>query len=204
MKNKRESKTCIALIKTQRGKIIMAGDRRVSTNYGTGYTSPVPKIEKKDNGILIGASGSGGLCHLLVTGFTPPDLQRNETINDYMLFNYLPTLQDFLMKQRGWVNREKQLTIPTGIYVSALISINKEAYILDIMGPEHPEESGYIDLDRVPIPFVVGCGSISAFPILHSESSLLGYNTKETLELAMRAAAEISDGCDFNIDYLAQ
>jgi len=202
MRKQRTSKTCISVIKTQRGKIIMAGDRRVSTTYGTGYTSPVPKIALKDNGMLIGASGNGGGCHILVSGFTPPEFSSGEIINEYMLFNFLPKLRSFLIKQFNWTNKEKDLVIPFGMDVEALIILEKEAYILDIISPEVEEDNGSISIDRVPIPFAIGCGSISALPILHSEESLLGYNSCATLELAMRTAAEISDGCDNYIDYL--
>lgn len=201
---KKTSRTCIAIIKTQRGKIIMAGDRRVSTTHGTGYTSPVPKIMQKNNGILIGASGSSGVCHQLITGFEPPELYEDEDSNEYMLFKYLPNLRSFFQKEFHWQNKEKTFHIPTGVFCSALIVTLKDAYQIDIIGSEGADDTGMIDIDRVPTPFVIGCGAISAYPILQTESKLIGYNTKAQLEMAMKAASEISDGCDNYIDYLTQ
>lgn len=201
---KKQSKTCIGLIKQKNGRLIMAGDRRVSTSYGTGFTSPVPKIEKKENGMLIGASGDGDICHILVTGFEPPNIPEKANLNDYMLFTYLPSLKHFFKEGFDWISKEKLFEMPSDVVCHALIGVRGIAYDLLIYNDDLPETKGRIALDRVPTPFVVGCGTISAYPILKQELKDKGYNSKEGLRLALETAAEINDGCDNNIDFIGE
>lgn len=203
--SKRQSKTCIAAIKSRSGKIIMAGDRRVSADWGFAYKSPVPKIRKYANGLLIGASGDSGLCTLLVDGYEPRSIETDELT--YLYYTFIKDLAKLVREQPGYQDEHKILRLAIDETCSALIAINGKLFILDIFNPEeHLKEMNLSRIvpDTVPLPFAIGCGAPSAIPILLSEKQEIGYNTRAGLKKAMEIAAEISPGCDNNIDFIQE
>lgn len=194
---KKQSKTCIALIKTRNGKLLMAGDRKVSCDWGFSYQCPNPKIKKKENGMLVGASGDSGLCKLIVDIFEPPVIQYND-IDNYMYYDYQKALEKLLKQQIGYKDSHNLVKLPPETYCMVLIGIEGKAYTVEISN--HSEtgdnsDSTSIIIDDAPIPYAIGCGSTSAIPILFSSKTSTGVNTKEQLKLAMSIAAEISPGC---------
>lgn len=205
---KRQSRTCIAIIKNKSGKIVMAGDRRVSEHWGSAYKCPGPKIRKKKNGILIGASGDSGLCKLIVDVFQPPKIRVEDT-DTYMFFQFQPELINILASQPGYVKDKKVLDLPPNTLCVALVCVNGRAYIVNISnvieeGVHATPHGGVLIIDDAPIPYAIGCGGASAVPILISEKKKLGYSTKEHLKQAMEIAAEISPGCDNSVNFISE
>jgi ATP-dependent protease HslVU (ClpYQ) peptidase subunit len=193
------SRTCISIVKNRRGKLIMAGDRRVSGDWSFCYKCPYPKIKKKNNGILIGASGDSALCKLVVDIFDPPQIDVRD-LEIYMYYKLLPDLNKLIKSQPGYSDEHKLLRIAPTEACSCLIGIKGRVFTVDINNPlgEHVEAIstlGRIIVDDAPIPYAIGCGSASSLPILLAEHNELGYNTREGLEKAMMIAAEISPGC---------
>lgn len=184
----------------------MAGDRRVSEGWGFSYRCPYPKVAKKDNGMLIGASGDSGLCKLLVDVFEPPKIEVSD-IQVYMFYKFLPAVTKLLKTQPGYQDQHRLLRIAVDEQCLALIGIQGHAYTLNIFNPEEDIQGsglGRIVIDDAPLPYSIGCGSSTALPILMLEKKKLGYSTKEHLISAMELAGEISPGCDAHIDFIKE
>lgn len=202
--NKRISKTCIALCKNKAGQLIMAGDRKVSCDWSFSFKCPFPKIRQSWNGILTGASGDSGLCKQIVDVFEPPKIEPDD-LDLYMNYHYIPALYKHLKTLPNYTDEHKIIRLAEEEACSVLLGIRNRAFIVDISNPEsHSKENpiSRITFDDVPIPFVIGCGAASAMPILLEEYNRKKYNTKEVLTRAMEIAAEISPGCDNNLDYI--
>lgn len=204
--NKKLSRTCISIIKNRSGHLMMAGDRRVSEGWGFSYKCPYPKISKKNNGMLIGASGDSGLCKLIVDVFEPPRIEVSD-IQIYMYYKFLPAVTKLIKQQPGYQDSDKLLRIAVDEQCFALIGLQGQAYTLNIFNPEEDVRGaglGRIVIDDAPLPYSIGCGSATALPILMFEKKRLGYSTKEHLTSAMELAGEISPGCDKSIDYIKE
>lgn len=202
--NKKKSHTCIAIIKDKTGSLLMAGDRKVSADWSFSYKCPFPKIRHCWNGMLVGASGDSGLCKQIVDIFEPPSKIEAEDLDIYMNYSYIPALFKHLKNLPGYTDEHKILRLAKDESCSVLIGIEDRAFIVEIGNPEEDIKEmvlSRIILDDVPLPFVIGCGAATAFPILLAECNSKGYNTKLTLTKAMQIAAEISPGADNNIDY---
>lgn len=202
---KKKSFTCIGIIKNKSGKIFMAGDRRVSMSDYTYFQNPVPKIRNINN-TLIGASGTGSLCKACVDSFDPPEFKEKDyDVDLYMHHWYIPALEKHLKTIPGYVSKDGTLAIPEDRATSVLIVVHKRAFTIDIGTVRNPDKQllTVMDLDDAPFPFFIGCGTSSAIPILIAEKKEKGYNTKEMLIKAMEIAADISAGCDNNIDIVS-
>lgn len=202
---KRLSKTCIAIIKLRSGHVMMAGDRRVSCEDGSVFQCPNPKISKKQNGILIGASGDSFLCKFLVDIFCPPELIDGDI--DYYMFNlFLPALDRVLKKMPGFKDAHNLLRLPKQSYCLALVVVDGKSYTLLLQNDSKSgdEDNSSIQIDDIPTPFAIGCGANSAIPKLEETKTSTGCNTKEQLTQAMLLAAQLNSGCDDSIDYIKE
>lgn len=200
---KKQSRTCIAIVKTKRGKLIMAGDRRASWHWGHAESMNRPKVMKR-NGLLLGATGNGSLCSLLVDLMVIPSIKTD--INTYMFFTFREAVLKILLNQ-GYGDKDKNLHIPPDSGVSLVVGIQGHAFVVDIDNPydtEHTTKGGLISIDEVSTPFATGCGGPSALPILLAERKREGHSTKEHLKLAMEIAADISPGCNNLIDFIQE
>lgn len=198
-----KSRTCIALIKLRDGRLMMGGDRRVSESWGRAYQCPFPKISKKSNGMIIGASGDSAICKLVVDLFDPPAIETD--LDTYMFYPFQKALTKLLMSQPGFVDDHRMLSLPPDTSCGMLIGIESRAFIVNIVNfsqTSDPVQSSCIIVDDVPLPFVIGCGSGAAYPILHSNKTNKNINTKAQLLQAMTVAAELSPGCDNTIDLI--
>lgn len=184
----------------------MAGDRRVSCDWGFSYKCPYPKIKKKENGILIGASGDSGLCKLVVDIFEPPEIDTD--VETYMFFKFLPRLTALIKSQPGYQDEHKLLRLSSEESCSMLVAAQGRLFTVDISNPEGDLEKsttiGRIILDDAPIPYAIGCGSSTALPILFAEQRKDGYNTKEGLINAVEIACEVSPGCSLPLDLIQE
>lgn len=208
--NKKQSRTIIAAIKNRKGKIIMAGDRRVSLDWGSSYLCPYPKIKKLTNGILIGASGDSGLCKLCIDGFNQ-EYEIQTDPDTYMYHWFIPDLVKLLKRQPGFVDEHKLLRLAVGEACTILIACLGRLYTIDISNPEEDVKEysmARVVLDDAPLPFAIGCGADSALPLLNKQYDINGYNTKEDLENAVQYACKVSPGCapnrDQTIDFIQE
>lgn len=197
--------TCIAIIKNKKGKIVMAGDRRVSYDSGEFYQQPEPKIKKCEvTGILLGASGDSNLCELLMN-MTLPDVTTDKT-HLYMQYDFKKALRKHLI-QNDYTDQHKVLNIPNKEECEALLVIYGKGYIVNIYNPnsdDFPNSAGIIAVEPSPIPFAIGSGSSSAIPILLAEHKRDGYMKKDHLALAMQIASETISSVDNQIDYVSE
>lgn len=199
---KRTSKTCIAVIKLRSGRLMMAGDRRVSCEDGTIFKCPFPKISKKSNGMLVGASGDSALCKLVVDIFKPPKITCDtETYMYYVLRDRLYTL---LKNQPGYKDEHNNLRLSHDESCSALFAVNGSLYTVDIGSPDDNKSIGRIILDDAPIPFAIGCGGTAAMSVLTAKKQEFGYLNKEHLHTALETAAQLNNGCDDSVDFIKE
>ncbi len=199
----RLSRTCIAAIVSRRGKIIMAGDRRCSWDWGFAQSCPTPKIIKH-NGFLLGGTGSSDFLELILEGFTFD--QDITDLKQYLLFSFKSKLTKFLT-QHGYRDQHSMLQLPQSVSAEILLGKDGKLFIISFT-PGNTEsglnEPSIISIGQVSAPFAVGCGAPSAIPILINKLKEVGYSTKEHLELAMQSAADISPGCDNQFDFLTE
>lgn len=194
--------TCIAVVKSKRGKVIMAGDRRLTWDWSQAMTMPGAKIRKdKATGILIGAAGTGNICTVFINILKVPKIEVDDP-DVYMFFKFKPALEKALMNA-GYQCSAKRLKIPADDECQALVAIQGRVYMVDVVCPD-PEFGGLIQIEESPMPMAVGCGSSSAIPILLAERKREGYSTKEHLQLAMEIAADLSPGVDGNVDFISE
>lgn len=195
---KKTSQTCIAAIRTRQGKIIMAGERLISCSTGVSYIAPKPKIQKKSNGLLLGAGGDIGLCKLCVETFEPSKVDCD--IETYMRYTFVPELIK-LLKQNGYSDEHKLLRLVNSEKCDLLVGYGGQLYQIDIGNPDDDEKTffiGRVILNDAPIPYAVGCGADVAYTLLYQQQQELGYNTKEYLDTAIRAACKLMPGCGLN------
>ena len=198
----KKSRTCIALIKTRTGKLIMAGDRRVTYGDAEMYSvSAVPKINKR-NAFLIGYTGNPAICEALIHLTKIPNYIPHP-LNKYIMCELEENIKKLLLKRGYEDNGSIILTEKDGS--ALLLGIDGRAFVIDIdpiLEEGRVWGKAVVESGEVLLPWSIGCGSDSALPILLAEKKEKGYNTREGLKKAMEIAAEISPGCDNNIDYI--
>jgi len=199
---KKVSHTCIAIIKNRKGKLVMAGDRRARWDWGFSQAMPRPKIIKKNN-ILMGGTGDCFLLSLILDNFEP--VLEGDVIT-YLNNGFKKGLIK-LLKQHGYKDEHDLLRLQKDQEIELLVGIGGRAFIVGFFSGYNPEvlvEPSVIGVDEVALPFANGCGGNTAVPILVAEKKREGYSKKEHLTLAMEIAADISPGCDNNIDYISE
>lgn len=192
---KRFSTTCIAIAKNRKGKLMMAGDRLVSVDWGHSEYLDFPKI-KKEGEILLGFCGSLALAEL-ITRIDIPIIEYNDAYS-YLQYSLKPAIIKTL-KQAGYYDEHKLLRIPTYLECSLLVGLFGKAFVIDIMNPELdcPDVSmnSEITITSLSLPNAIGCGTMSALVSLKKDLKQFGYNTKQHIEEAIELACEISPGC---------
>jgi hypothetical protein len=188
------SRTVIAAIKNRQGRVFMGADRQSSYDWGQAELMERPKI-RKENGILVGASGDGGLCTLLVDVMEFPIMEGKDT-DLYMFYTFKPRLLNMLLAH-GYRDEHKLLRIPGDLSCGLLVAVKGKLYKVDIqnMDQTSPHSHGEISIDSAPFPNAIGCGDIPAIVSLKKDAKQLGYSTKEHLIEAIQLACEISPGC---------
>ena len=195
----KQSRTCIAAVKDKRGRIVMAADRRASWDFSQAQAMPRPKIQKR-NGLLLAGTGDGYLCTLIVDLLHVP-VNEVEDPDTYMHWTLLKEVNK-LLKAKGFVDQHNQLRIPADSGVEVLIACSGRLYTLTIDNPEPYKETpgGLISIDEVSLPYASGCGGQLAWGSLLTTGLLGTMKAKERLTIALTVAAEVSPGCDANID----
>jgi len=207
MKDKKISNTVIALVKNKKGKLMIAGDRRSSWGYHYAQSMEIPKINKKNN-ILLGATGNGDMCSLIVDdgGLEFPE-KEVDSVTTYMYHVLRPSVLKFLINQGyGYKDKYSKLELPPGMFCEIVLGIEGEAWSLIIDNPfseDSDQLGGNISLGRVSVPYTTGCGGhgTADAPILY-EIRKKGYVTKEELKMILEVVADIAPGCDGKIDII--
>lgn len=207
MIKKKQSRTCIAAIKTSNGKIMMAADRRSSWDFSQAQKMPRAKIRSRD-GLILAGTGDGALCYQIVDNLKFREYPYEEWgFEDEYLNNIFYNDVIKLLKSKGYVDVDAGLhpilKIPVESATEILICIHRRLYSLQIFNP-HPEAdypNGLVTIDELGVPYATGCGGQLAWGSLLTTMDL-GMKPKERLAIALNVAAQVSPGCDNNIDYI--
>jgi len=196
-KHIRTSQTCLAVLKHNE-KLYFAGDRRISWHFGQAQISPRPKITFR-GGILFAGTGTSVVCDTATDLFEPPKFLKNEDTYIYANKKLLPAYIKH-MRKTGWINKNEFRLAKNGdgtdLSATILVGIGKDLYELDV-SPD------LIAIGPISTPFAAGCGGSLAWGALLALEKVAPDMSPETkLKLALQAAAEVSPGCDSNIDIL--
>lgn len=197
MIKKKISRTCLAAIK-HRGRIYMAADRRVSWDDGQAQEMPRPKINKRD-GVILAGTGDSYLCTLIVDVLELPT-RGEETVDEYMMDKVHRAIMNLFIR-KGYCSEHKQLKIASEASVEAIVAIEGHLYNIIVHNPDpHKEYSnGEIIIDELNVPYATGCGGSYAWGSLLT-TELLVMKPRDRLQLALQVAAQVSPGCDANIN----
>lgn len=188
-----KSNTCIAVIKNKQGKLLMAGDRRCSWGSHQYQSIPWPKVVKRD-GFLFGGTGDAHVLSL-IANYMPITPDYNRLGDKYLYSIFFDNMRNFL-KERSFENTlvETSTEILIG-YQSRLYTMNIEV--------NHAKHKQHIDLLEINVPFATGCGGQLAWGSLLTTETL-NMKPHERLKMALRVAAQVSAGCDNNIDIIEE
>ncbi len=179
--------TCIAIARTKTG-LMMAGDRKWSYDMSRSFSGPHPKI-KKVNNILLGITGSGDVCQLILDHFSP-----REPMNE------LEVIADLrkLLIDNHYSDSEGKLVIPEKSDSLVLLGYKDVALTIDLTAGESISTISY---GKVPLPHAEGCGGKYATAVLMDRMKS-GINTKQDIMRALEITSMLSPGCDNHIDFI--
>lgn len=197
------SGTCIAVIKTKRGKIMMAGDRRMSWGFSQAQRTPEPKVIKRD-GLLFGGTGSCYLLTLINQIFVVPDRGKDDPLA-YMHNIFHKALVRFLCSKGFGDSKTGVLKFPPDLSIESLVACKGRLFsILIGSDGDSPHDMGYVLIDEVSLPYSTGCGGSLAWGSLLTTEPLKEMSDKEKLITALKVAATVSPGCDDEVDIITE
>ncbi len=193
------SNTCLAVLRDTSGKLWFAGDRRVSWGMHRAQRMVKPKIAKRD-GILLAGTGVGSLCDEIVQLLQIPEQGKHGDPFLYIHEVFMPSLFEHL-RHKGYLHKEERRLGHNGegmedhwFGAAILIGLKGQLFELDV-------DNEHIGVDLIDAPHAHGCGGDLALgSLLTTEGTKL--HPKTRLEKALRVAAQVSPGCDDNIDVL--
>lgn len=188
--------TCLAVVREGK-RLYFAGDRRVSWGFHKAQIMETPKISFI-NGVLRAGTGTGSLCTEMVDLYKGPKAPTKGDLDQFMLGPFLEDVIKFLTKKLYIPKGTRRLRAAregsdeTG--ASILLGVKDRLYELDL-------GSDGVSMDRIAAPYASGCGGQLALGAL---LALEGQNLppEERLKAALRIAAQVSPGCDSNIDII--
>lgn len=197
------SSTVLLAIKNKKGKIMMAGDRRVSWGMDAACKSPYPKVIKRDN-LLFAGTGCAYLCDLVVKFAPIPPFSVDESLYQYIHGTFYNSLVPYLQQKGILVKDEIRINVnedkdDKDWGASILIGAKGELVVLDISNTGSP-----VAICPVALPFNAGCGgmyAIGAYTAVEKDKTL---TDKQKLTKAIKIAAKYSPGCDANVDIIEE
>lgn len=190
--------TCISVCRNKDGRLMMAGERKLTIGEELVQYMSKPKIMKRD-GILIGAAGGGNLSSIFVEVMKIPKVIPDTTEYMYVTF-YKAVYQE--LKAMNFVNTAGELNIPEPMECTVLVCVNNLLYRVNICGPDKKGNTGYIAVDEMETPFAIGSGAMVATTSLLKDiggsSKLL---TRKHLVSAIKLACQIDPFCGYNSQY---
>ena len=197
----RKSNTCLAVLRDVEGKLWFAGDRRLSWGMHRAQKMRKPKIAKRE-GLLLAGTGVGSMCDEIVHLMQIPEQGKSGDPYWYMHEIFMPTLFDHL-RHKGYLHeKERRLAYHEDresreddwFGAIILIGFKGQLFELDV-------DNQQISLDMIDAPYAHGCGGDLALgSLLTTEGTKMG--PAKRLEKALHVAAEVSPGCDNNVDIL--
>jgi ATP-dependent protease HslVU (ClpYQ) peptidase subunit len=186
--------TCIAVIKSHKGKLIFAGDRRVSS--GDSYQIKVASKISKRNGIIMAGAGSAYVSTLIRNILQFPVPKKKCNVSDYMHNAFFDKLNE-LLRKKGFL-RGSELHLPEELSTSILIGIRGQLFKIDLT---NVSSVGFVLINEVNTPYAIGCGGRLALgSLLTWEVEGIIREPEAKLRTALKVASQVSAGCDDNID----
>lgn len=194
--------TCIAICKNRQGKLMMAGDSRVTFGDGTKVHSVAwPKVKKRNN-ILIGAAGHGSICSLIVDVMKVPKRGTKDLLT-YMHNDFYNAVHSELTSH-GYSDQYNLLKIPKSISSEAVVCIEGRVFAVSIGNDEDtPDVNGLISIDEVDIPFATGAGEGAELILRYLESNKQSIS-ENTLKKVLTFISKINPTCDDKITVIAE
>lgn len=192
--------TCIAICKDKNNRLMIAGDRRSSWGWHKAQSMPKPKISSRSN-VLLGATGDGFLCSLLVDVMKIPK-RGTKDLDQYMFNDFYNAVYIELIKH-GLGEEHNLLKIPEEMGCELIVGIENRVFTINIENREKDKISpeGIIAIDEVNTPYATGCGD-SADAVLRYILKTKKYIAEKDLKTAIEVIADIAPGCDNNIDLI--
>ena len=183
------------MLRDKQGNLYFAGDRRISWDFSKAIVAPRPKVSYRD-GILYAGTGVAAICDLVTDQFTAPARLHSQPTFQYIHKTFIPCLLTWL-RSEGWVAEgERRLNIDgtdsEDYYASIVLGVDSDLYELDL-------SSSMISADAIDAPYATGCGGpVALGSLLTTEKMKMSIEDK--LTLALQVAAQVSPGCDDNVD----
>lgn len=195
---RKSSNTCLAVIREDKGphkgKLIFAGDRRISWGMGGHQVGVRPKICKR-NGVLFAGTGSAYLCDLICELCDVPPINKDIDGFNY-IHRYLYDSVKSTLINKGLGDKENGILIPDEMHAVILIGVKGELFEMGI-------SDVILSLDAIGAPFAHGCGGQYALGSLITTEKLK-ISSEKRLQIALGVAAKLSPGCDGNIDIIRE
>jgi len=200
MRTRRKSGTCIAILRDKRGKLWMAGDRRVSWGMHQAQIMPKAKIAYRE-GLLLGGTGCASICDEFVRLMSIPHMSKEAEPYDYMHNVFMPAVFDHLAVRKYLHEKERRIAYregadPADDWYGALVLIGLRGDLFELTVDNYD-----ISLDQIDAPYATGCGDHLALGSLLTTENIK-MKEKDRLTLALQVAARVSPGCDNNIDII--
>lgn len=191
--------TCIAVLRKKNGKLIMAGDRRMSWGMMKHQVKVTPKVHKR-NGLLIGGTGT---CYIIELAHTilkvrPPNKKEDPVI--YINNVFLEEFKKLLMN-KGF-KKDGNIHLTNSFRTILIIAIKSKLFELEV-DVDNDKNFSFIIVDQIEAPYAHGCGGYYALGSLLTTENMR-MPEEERLTIALQVAAKMSPGCDDNIDILEE
>lgn len=191
------SATCLAVMKNELGKLVFAADRRLSWDMSKAQIGPRPKITKR-KGILFAGTGVSYLCDLITDVLPIPDYDSTIVDPFYFMHQVLAPEINSLLSSKGLLDKDVAKLHNKDMHSAVIIGMKGQLFELDMS-----EEGLFID--AIDVPHTHGCGGKYALGVIqYLLDTKINIGTEEILRSALRTAAQISPGCDSNIDILVE
>lgn len=198
------SNTCLAIVRDDKGKLHLAGDRRISWGYHKAQVMVRPKVMKRD-GLLLAGTGVSAICTEVVALFPIPEVSPTIDVEIYINEIFIPNLMNFLHDkhymhpvERRLHYKEELLRHGVEEWFGALILIGIKGQVFELT-----VDNDVIAADLVDAPTAAGCGGELALgSLLTTEKTKMP--AKKRLITALTVAASVSPGCDHNIDIVSE
>lgn len=189
-----KSSTCIAVIRNKKGKLVFAGDRRISWGVSA-QVSPISKVVKRD-GFLFGGTGNAYLCGLLCNSLSLPEVPKNMTAMAYAHEVLIPTVLTTL-EEKGLLDGVHKTITSEDTSVEVVVGIKSELFSLFV------DKDAGVGVVPINTPYATGCGGDFAMgSLMTTEGSPI--KDLDRLKYALRVAAQASPGCDANVDIIQE
>lgn len=191
--------TCIAVVRDKKGKLVMAGDRRMTWGAHKYQVKPHPKVIKR-NKVLIGGTGLGSIIDLVRNLINFPAPTKKDDPYKWVDKIFMPRFIKALT-ERGY-KKSGEFSIPEECRTYILLGVKGELFEVSVESSKSGQSlAGF---DHLNTPYATGCGGQLAWGSLLTTQDDKHLSAKERLETALKVTANVSGGCDSNIDVISE